>query len=217
VQGEAGVIIPGEGFLSRIASYCKDNGIVFVADEVQAGMARTGKMFSYEHFGIIPDLFTTAKGLGGGLPIGGVTGRAEIMDSVHPGGLGSTFGGNPISCAAALGAIAEIETHDLVGRAQHIGEIFKARLGKLAEEVPGVGEVRVIGAMAAIEFVTDRVSKKPDSAAVAKVLGICHSEGVILLNAGTFGNCIRLLPPLVMSDELLNDGLSVLEKAVHSL
>ncbi len=217
VQGEGGVIIPGEGFLPRLAEYCKEHGIVFVADEVQAGMARTGRMFASEHFGIVPDLITTAKGLGGGLPIGGVTGRADIMDAVHPGGLGSTFGGNPVSCAAALGALSEIESQDLVGRAQHIGEIFKTRLGNLGEDAPAIGDVRVIGAMAALEFVTDRKTKQPDSSAVSKVLAACHAEGVILLSAGTYGNCVRILPPLVISDELLNDGLSVLEKAVRSL
>jgi 4-aminobutyrate aminotransferase/(S)-3-amino-2-methylpropionate transaminase len=217
VQGEGGVIIPGDNFLPRLAEYCKEHGIVFVADEVQAGMARTGKMFSCEHFGVIPDLITTAKGLGGGLPIGGVTGRADIMDAVHPGGLGSTFGGNPISCAAALGALSEIETHDLVGRARHLGEILAARLGNLPQETSAVGEVRVIGAMAAIEFVTDRESKEPDPTAASKVVAACHSEGIILLKAGTYDNIVRLLPPLVISDELLNDGLAVLDRSVRSL
>ncbi|MGD1012674.1 MAG: 4-aminobutyrate--2-oxoglutarate transaminase [Acidimicrobiales bacterium] len=217
VQGEAGVVIPSPAYVSRIAEYCKEHGIVFIADEVQAGIARTGKMFASEHFGLVPDLITTAKGLGGGLPIGGVTGKAEIMDSVHPGGLGSTFGGNPVSCAAALGALAEVESQDLVGRAVHMGEIFKARLGKLAADVPAIGDVRVIGAMAALEFVSDKKKKTPDAAAVGTVLKACHAEGLILLSAGTYGNSVRLLPPLVMSDELLNDALSVLEKAVRAL
>jgi len=217
VQGEGGVIVPAEGFLPPLADYCKEHGIVFIADEVQAGLARTGKMFSCEHFGIVPDLLATAKGLGGGLPIGGVTGRADIMDAIHPGGLGSTFGGNPVSCAAALGALSEIESRGLVARATHIGEIFKARLGNLAEEVPAVGDVRIIGAMAALEFVTNPETKEPDPGATSRVLAACHSEGVILLKAGTYDNVVRILPPLVISDELLNDGLSVLEKAVRSL
>jgi len=217
VQGEAGVIIPGAGFLPRLAEYCKEHGIVFIADEVQAGMARTGQMFSCEHFGIVPDLITTAKGLGGGLPIGGVTGRADVMDAVHPGGLGSTFGGSPVSCAAALGALSEIESRGLCGRARHIGEVFKARLANLAEEVPAIGDVRVIGAMAALEFVTDPHTKQPDPVAVSRVLSACHAEGIILLKAGTYDNSVRLLPPLVISDDLLNDGLSVLEKAVRAL
>jgi 4-aminobutyrate aminotransferase/(S)-3-amino-2-methylpropionate transaminase len=210
VQGEGGVIIPGDGFLPRLAEYCKEHGIVFIADEVQAGMARTGKLFSSEHFGIVPDL-------GGGLPIGGVTGRADIMDAIHPGGLGSTFGGNPVSCAAALGALSEIESRGLVARSQEIGEIFKARFGNLAEEVPAVGDVRIIGAMAALEFVSDRTTKEPDLTATSRVLSACHSEGVILLKAGTYDNVVRIVPPLVISDDLLNDGLSVLEKAVRAL
>ncbi len=217
VQGEAGVIIPGAGFLPRLAQYCKEHGIVYIADEVHAGMARTGQMFSCEHFGIVPDLITTAKGLGGGLPIGGVTGRAEVMDAVHPGGLGSTFGGSPVSCAAALAALSEIESRGLCGRARHLGEVFKARLANLAEEVPAIGDVRVIGAMAALEFVTDPRTKQPDPVAVSRVLSACHAEGIILLKAGTYDNSVRLLPPLVISDDLLNDGLSVLEKAVRAL
>jgi len=217
VQGEGGVIIPGDGFLARLANYCKEHGIVFIADEVQSGIARTGKLFSCEHFGIVPDLVTTAKGLGGGLPIGAVTGRADIMDAIHPGGLGSTFGGNPVSCAAALGALSEIESRDLVSRAQDIGEIFKARLGHLAQDAPAVGDVRIIGAMAALEFVTDPQTKEPDPAATSRVLAACHSEGVILLKAGTYDNVVRILPPLVISDYLLNDALTVVEKVVRAL
>ena len=217
VQGEGGVIIPGDGFLPRLSEYCEEHGIVFIADEVQAGMARTGEMFSCEHFGVVPDLITTAKGLGGGLPIGGVTGRADVMDAVHPGGLGSTFGGNPVSCAAAIGALDEIETRGLVGRARHLGEIFEARLRNLAQQVPAVGEVRVIGAMAALELVSDPMTKQPDPDAASRVLSACHAEGIILLRAGTYDNIVRLLPPLVISDDLLNDGLAVLEKAVRAL
>ena len=154
---------------------------------------------------------------GGGFPIGGVTGRADIMDAIHPGGLGTTFGGNPVCCAAALGALSEIESRGLVRRSQDIGEIFKARFGNLAEEVPAVGDVRIIGAMAAIEFVTDQATKEPDVATTSKVLAACHAEGVIVLQAGTYDNVVRIVPPLVISDDLLNDGLSVLEKAVRSL
>jgi 4-aminobutyrate aminotransferase/(S)-3-amino-2-methylpropionate transaminase len=217
VLGEGGVIIPGEGFLPRLAEYCAANGIVFVADEVQAGFARTGRWFASEHSGIVPDIITTAKGLGGGLPIGGVTARADLVDRVHAGGLGTTFGGNPISCAAALAAIAEVERGGLVERAQEIGRILERRLRPLLDDVAAVGDVRVIGAMAAVEFVSDRVSKTPDTAAAAKVLARCHSEGVILLKAGTFDNVVRILPPLVIGEDLLNDGLEVFEKAMRSL
>lgn len=139
------------------------------------------------------------------------------MDAVHPGGLGSTFGGSPVSCAAALGALSEIESRGLCDRARHIGEVFKARLANLAEEVPAIGDVRVIGAMAALEFVTDPHTKQPDPVAVSRVLSACHAEGIILLKAGTYDNSVRLLPPLVISDDLLHDGLSVLEKAIRAL
>jgi 4-aminobutyrate aminotransferase/(S)-3-amino-2-methylpropionate transaminase len=217
VLGEGGVVIPGDGFLPALAEYCAANGIVFVADEVQAGFARTGRWFASEHSGIVPDIITTAKGLGGGLPIGGVTARADLVDQVHPGGLGTTFGGNPISCAAALASIAEVERGGLIQRAQRIGEIFEQHLRPLVEQVSAVGDVRVIGAMAAVELVSDRARKTPDSAAAGKVLARCHAEGVIMLKAGTFDNIVRILPPLVISEELLNEGLEIFEKALRSL
>jgi 4-aminobutyrate aminotransferase/(S)-3-amino-2-methylpropionate transaminase len=217
VLGEGGVVIPGDGFLTALAEYCAANGIVFIADEVQAGFARTGRWFSSEHSGIVPDIITTAKGLGGGLPIAGVTARADLVDRVHPGGLGTTFGGNPISCAAALAAIAEVERGGLIERAQRIGEIFEHRLRPLLQDISAVGDVRVIGAMAAVELVSDRGHKTPDSAAAAKVLARCHGEGVIMLKAGTFDNVVRILPPLVIGEDLLNEGLEIFEKALRSL
>jgi 4-aminobutyrate aminotransferase / (S)-3-amino-2-methylpropionate transaminase / 5-aminovalerate transaminase len=217
VLGEAGVVIPGAGFLPALAEYCAANGIVFVADEVQAGFARTGRWFSCEHWGLVPDVVTTAKGLGGGLPIGGVTARADLIDKVHPGGLGTTFGGNPVCCAAALGAIAEVEENGLLARAERIGEIFEQRLRPLVEDIEGVGDVRVIGGMAAVELVSDRVSKTPDPAAASKVLARCHGEGVILLKAGTFDNVVRILPPLVIGEDLLHEGLEIFEKALRSI
>lgn len=217
VLGEGGVVIPGEGFLPALADYCAANGIVFVADEVQAGFARTGRWFSSEHSGIVPDIITTAKGLGGGLPIGGVTARADLVDQVHPGGLGTTFGGNPVCCAAALASIAEVERGGLIGRAQRIGEIFEQRLRPLVEDVAAVGDVRVIGAMAAVELVSDRDRRTPDAASAAKVLARCHGEGVILLKAGTFDNVVRILPPLVIGEDLLHEGLEIFEKALRSL
>jgi 4-aminobutyrate aminotransferase/(S)-3-amino-2-methylpropionate transaminase len=216
VQGEGGVIVPGDGFLSRLAAFCNEHGIVLVADEVQAGIARTGRWFSSEHSGIVPDIVTTAKGLGGGLPIGGVTGRAGVMDSVHPGGLGSTFGGNPVSCAAALAALEEIEAGDLVARAVRIGEILARALEPLRER-PAVGDVRVIGAMAAVELVSDRVRKEPDPSAVTEVLSECHREGLVLLRAGTYDNVVRILPPLVIGEDLLAEGCEILAGAVGRL
>jgi 4-aminobutyrate aminotransferase/(S)-3-amino-2-methylpropionate transaminase len=215
VLGEGGVIIPGDGFLERLASYCAENGIVFVADEVQAGFARTGRWFSIEHSGVVPDIVATAKGLGGGLPIGGITGRAEIMDSVHAGGIGGTFGGNPLCCAAALGAIAEVETRSLVAKAVHIGEFVRGALEPLLE-LSGIGELRVIGAMVALEFVTDKESKTPDPETVSRVLGACHREGLVLIRAGTFDNVIRIVPPLVIEDDLLAEGCEILANAVQS-
>ncbi len=217
VLGEGGVVVPGEGFLLMLAEYCKDNGIVFVADEVQAGFARTGKWFASEHWGLVPDIVTTAKGLGGGLPIGGVTARADLVDKVHAGGLGTTFGGNPLSTAAALAAIEEIEEKNLLQRATDIGQTFERRLRPLADDVAAVGDVRVIGGMAAVEFVEDRSSKTPDPDAASRVLAKCHEEGVIILRAGTYDNVVRILPPLVISDDLLNEGLEVLEKAIRAL
>lgn len=217
VLGEGGVIVPGDGFLPMLAEYCKDNGIVFVADEVQVGFARTGKWFASEHWGLVPDIVTTAKGMGGGLPIGGVTARADLVDKVHPGGLGTTFGGNPLSTAAALAAIEEVERHDLLQRARDIEATFERRLRPLAEDVGAVGDVRVIGGMAAVEFVEDPSSNTPDPNAASRVLAKCHEEGVIVLKAGTYDNVVRILPPLVIPDDLLNEGLEVLEKAVRSL
>ena len=217
VLGEGGVIVPGAGFLEALSEYCSANGIVFVADEVQAGFARTGRWFSCEHSGIVPDIVTTAKGLGGGLPIGGVTGRAELMDAVHPGGLGSTFGGNPVSCAAALAAIDEVEQGGLLAAAVRLGEIFTTRLAPLLEDCTAVGDVRVIGGMAAVEFVSDPSTKAPDAAAASRVLARCHEEGVIVLKAGTFDNVVRILPPLVIGEDLLVEGLEVMEKAVRAL
>ncbi|MHB1987862.1 MAG: 4-aminobutyrate--2-oxoglutarate transaminase [Acidimicrobiales bacterium] len=217
VLGEGGVVIPGAGFLEQLSSYCASAGIVFIADEVQAGFARTGRWFSCEHSGIVPDIVVTAKGLGGGLPIGGVTGRGDLMDAVHAGGLGSTFGGNPVSCAAALAAIEEVERRGLLAAAERIGEICRAHLAPLFEECSAVGDVRVIGAMAAVEFVSDRGSKAPDKNAATRVLARCHEEGVILLRAGSFDNVVRILPPLVIGEDLLVEGLEILEKAVRAL
>jgi 4-aminobutyrate aminotransferase/(S)-3-amino-2-methylpropionate transaminase len=217
VLGEGGVVIPGEGFLPRMAEYCASNGIVFVADEVQSGFARTGKWFASEHSGIVPDVITTAKGLGGGLPIAGVTARADLVEHVHVGGLGTTFGGNPVSCAAALASIAEVERGGLLERAERIGEIFERRLRPLIEDVSAVGDVRVIGAMAAVELVSDLGTKTPDPASASKVLARCHSEGVIMLKAGTFDNVVRILPPLVIGEDLLTEGLEIFEKALRSL
>jgi 4-aminobutyrate aminotransferase/(S)-3-amino-2-methylpropionate transaminase len=213
IAGEGGVVVPEPGWLAGLAGWCRDHGILVVADEVQTGFGRTGDWFACEHEGVVPDLVATAKSLGGGLPIGGVTGRAEVMDSVHPGGVGGTFGGNPVACAASLAAIRTIETGGLVERARVIGEAILPRLRKLAAAVPAVGEVRGRGAMVGIEFVRDD-GITPDREVTGRVLRRCHEAGLLILTAGTYGNVIRLLPPLVISDELLEEGLAILEEAV---
>ncbi|WP_067601529.1 4-aminobutyrate--2-oxoglutarate transaminase [Nocardiopsis listeri] len=215
IQGEGGFIEPAPGFLPALVEYCRANGIVFVADEVQTGFARTGDMFACDHEGIVPDLITTAKGIAGGLPLAAVTGRAELMDAVHGGGLGGTYGGNPAACAAALASLEAIESGDLVGRAREIGELMLDRLNTLAREFDVVGDVRGRGAMIAIELVED--GKEPNPEAVAKVLKHCHARGLVLLSAGTYGNVIRMLPPLVIGDDLLHEGLDLLEEALAGL
>jgi len=216
IQGEGGFIVPPKGFLPALARYSKENGIVFIADEVQTGFARTGHMFAVEEEGVVPDILVTAKGIAGGLPLAGITGNAEIMDSVHASGLGGTFGGNPLACAAALGAMETMEEENLVARAQHIGEILGSSLRELAKKYPVIGEVRGRGAMQAIELV-EAGTKNPNTAAMNAVVKYCQSKGVLILTAGTYSNVVRFLPPLVITDELLKDALSVLEEAFASL
>jgi len=216
IQGEGGFIVPPKGFMPALAKYCTDNGIVFIADEVQTGFARTGHMFAVEEESVVPDMLVTAKGIAGGLPLAGITGRAEIMDSVHASGLGGTFGGNPLSCAAALGALETMEAENLVARAQHIGKILGDSLRALQKRYPIIGEVRGRGGMQAIELV-EAGTKNPNTAAMNAVVKYCQSKGVLVLTAGTYSNVIRFLPPLVITDDLLQDALGVLEEAFASL
>ena len=216
IQGEGGFIVPPKGFLPALAQYSKDNGIVFIADEVQTGFARTGNMFAVEDENVVPDMVVTAKGIAGGLPLAAVTGRAEVMDSVHVSGLGGTYGGNPIACAAALGAMETMEEENLVARAKHIGEILGTSLRELAKKYSVIGEVRGRGAMQAIELV-EAGTKNPNTAAMNAVVKYCQSKGVLILTAGTYSNVVRFLPPLVITDELLKDALNVLDEAFASL
>jgi 4-aminobutyrate aminotransferase / (S)-3-amino-2-methylpropionate transaminase / 5-aminovalerate transaminase len=216
VQGEGGFVVPAPGFLPVLAQWCTDNGAVFVADEIQSGFARTGDWFACDHEGVVPDLVTTAKGIAGGLPLAAVTGRAEIMDAPHVGGLGGTYGGNPVACAAALGAIETMEREDLCGRARHIGEVMTARLRELAAAHDVIGDVRGRGAMVAVEL-TRPGTLEPDAATTAAVAKACHADGLVVLTCGTYGNVLRFLPPLVMPDHLLDEGLGVLEKAFASV
>jgi 4-aminobutyrate aminotransferase / (S)-3-amino-2-methylpropionate transaminase / 5-aminovalerate transaminase len=212
LQGEGGFIEPAKGFLPRIAEFAAAHGIVTVADEIQSGFCRTGQWFACEDEGLVPDLVTTAKGIAGGLPLAAVTGRAEIMDAAHVGGLGGTYGGNPVACAAALGAIETMRTLDLPARARHIEEVMKPRLREMAGRFPVIGEVRGRGAMLAIELVKPG-TKEPDAATAAAVLAACHRAGLLVLSCGTYGNVLRFLPPLVIGESLLKEGLDVLEEA----
>jgi 4-aminobutyrate aminotransferase / (S)-3-amino-2-methylpropionate transaminase / 5-aminovalerate transaminase len=212
IQGEGGFVVPGPGFLPALAAYCRANGIVFVADEVQTGFGRTGAWFASEHEGVVPDLIATAKGIAGGLPLAAVTGPAEIMDSVHVGGLGGTFGGNPVACAAALAAIRTIEEMDLIAAARRIGEIMLARLREIQQRNPAIGDVRGRGAMMAVELVQPG-TKTPDPILTQAVARICHEAGLVVLTCGTFGNVLRFLPPLVIPDHLLAEGLDLVDEA----
>ncbi len=212
IQGEGGFIVPPKGFLPGLAKFAKDNGALFIADEVQTGFARTGQWFACEDEGVEPDLITTAKGIAGGLPLAAVTGRAEVMDEIHPSGLGGTYGGNPIACAAALGAIETIKSENLNQRAKEIGKIMVDALTAMQKKYPVIGEVRGRGAMIAIELVQPG-SKEPNGEIMGKVVKYAQSKGVVFLTAGTYGNVLRFLPPLVISDELVKDAMSVLDEA----
>ncbi len=214
IQGEGGFVVPGPGFIASLAGYCAQNGILLVADEVQTGFGRTGRWFAIEHEGVVPDLVTMAKSLAGGLPLGAVTGRADVMESIHVGGLGGTYGGNPLACAAALAVIDAIEADGLLDRAERIGRVMLTRLQDLAERHPLIGDVRGRGAMVAMELVEDRETKAPAKHAASRLIEECYRQGVIVLKAGTFDSVIRLLPPLTIEEELLSEGLDVLEKAM---
>lgn len=214
IQGEGGFIVPSPGFLPGVQEIARRHGIVFVADEVQAGTGRTGTMYASEHEGIVPDLLVSAKALGGGLPLSAVTGRVELMGAVHPGGLGGTYAGNPLACAAALGVLEMMEGGDLLGAAQRIETQIRGVLEPLAAEVGTIAEVRGRGAMMAIEF-TAPGSLDPAPELVKAVAATCHAAGVLVLVCGTFGNVVRLLPPLVIEPDLLAEGLEVLAGAIR--
>jgi 4-aminobutyrate aminotransferase / (S)-3-amino-2-methylpropionate transaminase / 5-aminovalerate transaminase len=216
IQGDGGIIIPAPGYFSRIAEYCRDNGIVFVADEIQAGIGRTGTWYSIEHHGVVPDIITSAKGIAGGMPLAAVTGRAEIMDAVQPGGVGGTFGGNPVSTAAALAVFDLIEREDLLGEARRVEATLRSRIGDWADRFDVVGEVRGKGAMFGVELVQPGTTR-PNPAALKHVLAYAAEHGVIALDAGSWDSVLRLLPSVVISDALLDDAASVLEDAFATL
>ena len=215
IQGEGGFMVPADGYLNRLQDWCHENNVVFVADEVQCGMARSGAYFASETFTLVPDLITVAKGIAGGMPLAGVVGRADIMDATHPGGLGGTFGGNPVSCAASIAVFEQIERHNLLGEAQRVEKTLMAGLRAMQEKHPMIGEVRGRGAMIAIELV-EPGTKKPDAAAVKHLVDEGFQNGLLLLNAGTNYNVLRFLPNVRMSDDLIADALGVLDAACTS-
>jgi 4-aminobutyrate aminotransferase/(S)-3-amino-2-methylpropionate transaminase len=212
ILGEGGFVVPADGFLPALAAWCRDNGVLFVADEIQSGFCRTGDWFACDHEGVVPDLITTAKGIAGGLPLAAVTGRAEVMDAVHAGGLGGTYGGNPVACAAALGAIEEMRSHDLGARARAIEATIRRRLEALAADRPTIGDIRGRGAMMAIELVKPG-TLEPDAARAGAVAAYCHQNGVVVLTCGTWGNVFRFLPPLSINDDLLEEAFDVVAEA----
>ncbi|MFM6967905.1 MAG: 4-aminobutyrate--2-oxoglutarate transaminase [Microbacteriaceae bacterium] len=216
IQGEGGFIVPADGYLPALQKWCNENGIVYVSDEVQSGIMRTGHYYASEFFGVVPDLVTTAKGVAAGFPIAAVTGRAEIMDASHAGGLGGTFGGNPMAAAAAVQVFEEIEKRDLLKEAQRVEKTLKGALLDLQKKYPIIGDVRGKGAMLAIEF-TEPGTDTPISDVVPKVTAHGIQNGVLLLSAGTYGNVLRFLPSVVTSDELLLDAVSVIDEALASL
>jgi 4-aminobutyrate aminotransferase/(S)-3-amino-2-methylpropionate transaminase len=216
IQGEGGFVVPAPGFLPALAGWARASGALFVADEIQTGFCRTGAWFACEDESVEPDLITTAKALAGGMPLAAVTGRAELMDRVHPGGLGGTYGGNPVACAAALAAIATMEEEGLAGAALRIGEVVGTTLSGLRADHPGIGDVRGRGAMMAMELVRPG-TLEPDAEAARRIVGECHRAGVVVLSCGSYGNVIRLLPPLVIDEALLADGLEVLAGAVTAV
>ncbi|WBU38323.1 aminotransferase class III-fold pyridoxal phosphate-dependent enzyme [Homoserinibacter sp. YIM 151385] len=216
IQGDGGIVIPAEGYFAALKAFCEEHGIVFVADEIQAGIARTGAWYSIEHHGVVPDLVTTAKGIAGGFPIAAVTGRADIMDAVQPGGVGGTFGGNPVSAAAALKTLEIIERDDFIAEAQRVERALRARIGDWAERYPVVGEVRGKGAMFGVELVRPG-TREPNPEALTAILRHATAHGVIPLDAGSWDSVLRLLPSVVISEALIDDAAGVLEQALDAL
>lgn len=217
VQGEAGFIPVPKRFLEKIRKVCDEHGIVFIADEVQAGAGRTGKFLSIEHSGVIPDIVTMAKSIGSGLPISAITGKSEIMDAPHLGGVGGTYSGSPIAVVAAYETIKQINTPEFLGRATHVGNIIANRLTTMKDKFSCIGDVRGLGAMLVVEFVKDRKTKEPDMDFAMAVIKKSVANGLILIRAGLYTNCIRFLPPIVITDEQLNEGMDVIENAIQEI
>jgi 4-aminobutyrate aminotransferase/(S)-3-amino-2-methylpropionate transaminase len=214
IQGEGGFIVPAPGFVAGLAELCAEHGILFIADEIQSGMGRAGRWFAIEDEGVVPDLVTSAKSLGGGMPLSAVTGRADVMDAVHVGGLGGTYGGNPVAAAAALAVLDLIERDGLLERSRTVGEMVMGRFREMLAKHEVIGEVRGRGAMCAVELVRDRATKEPADAETTAIVKGCLEKGLIVLSAGTYGNVVRLLPPLMIDEGLLAEGLDIFEDAV---
>ena len=214
VLGEGGFIAPPPEWFQVIARICRERGILVIADEIQTGFCRTGPLFASQRFGLEPDLILTGKSIAGGLPLAGITGRAEIMDSPGPGGLGGTFGGNPVACAAALGIFESLDSLQLADRSEHIGRLFESTTRDWKRRFPLLGDIRGVGAMRALELVKDPATRAPADSETARILAACHSRGLLIISAGTFGNVIRILVPLVATDAQIEEGLSVLEEAI---
>ncbi|MEA2723636.1 MAG: 4-aminobutyrate aminotransferase / (S)-3-amino-2-methylpropionate transaminase / 5-aminovalerate [Gemmatimonadales bacterium] len=214
--GEGGFVPAPREYVDVLAEFARDHGILFIADEIQTGFGRTGTMFASEHYGLVPDIIITAKSLAGGLPLAAVTGRADVLDAPHVGGLGGTYGGNPLACAAALAVLNAMEEERIPARAQRTGDRIKARFAKWADQYPCIGDVRGLGAMVAMELVTDRQSRTPDKALTGRILAGALARGLVLLSAGTYGNVIRVLAPLTADDALIDEGLDVFGAALEA-
>lgn len=215
ILGEGGFVVPPADFLHSLRAFCDDHGILLIADEVQTGIGRTGRMFASEHFGLVPDIVLTAKSLAAGVPLAAVVGRQDVMDVAAPGGLGSTYGGNPLACASALAVLDQIEAEGLCERATAIGSVVKDRLCALAEDIPWIGDVRGLGAMCAVEFVRDRQNREPAGDECLAIQRLCYERGLLTMRAGTYGCVLRTLIPLVISDADLDEGVTILESAIR--
>lgn len=217
VQGEGGFMTPPPEYFPKVAKICKEKGILFIADEIQSGMGRTGKMFAIEHWGVEPDLITVAKSLAAGMPLSAVVGRAEIMDSVHASGLGGTYGANPVACSAGLAVMEIFEEEDILAKAQALGEKLRKRFDEFKGRFEIIGDVRGKGPMLALELVRDRETKEPAADEAKALVKTCFEKGLLLLSCGTFGNVIRTLMPLTIADEQLERGLAIMEEGLAAL
>jgi 4-aminobutyrate aminotransferase/(S)-3-amino-2-methylpropionate transaminase len=215
--GEGGFVPAPVEYVSALADLAREHGILFIADEIQTGFGRTGKLFACEHYGLVPDIIVTAKSLAGGFPLAAVTGRAEVLEAPQPGGLGGTYGGNPLSCAAALAVLDAMEAEEIPLRAARMGELIRGRVCRWAAQYQAIGDVRGLGAMVAMELVRDRVSKAPDKELTQQLLTRCLERGLILLSSGTYGNTVRVLVPLTTPDTIVQEGLDVMEQALEAI